>query len=49
MKNEFLNMAGGSAVPIINKTSFSEINILMPDMYILNKILYRVQLVILKE
>ena len=37
MKNEFLNMAGGSAVPIINKTSFSEINILMPDMYILNK------------
>lgn len=37
MKNEFLNMAGGSAVPIINKTSFSGINILMPDMYILNK------------
>ena len=37
MKNEFLNMAGGSAVPIINKTSFSQINILMPDMYILNK------------
>lgn len=37
MKEEFLNMAGGSAVPIINKTSFSGINILMPDMYILNK------------
>ena len=37
MKDEFLNMAGGSAVPIINKTSFSGINILMPDMYILNK------------
>ena len=37
MKDEFLNMAGGSAVPIINKTTFSGINILMPDMYILNK------------
>ena len=37
MKEGFLNMASGSAVPIINKTSFSGINILMPDMYILNK------------
>lgn len=31
MKTEFLNMATGSAVPIINKTSFSGIDILIPE------------------
>ncbi|MBB6625092.1 restriction endonuclease subunit S [Clostridium gasigenes] len=36
MKLDFLNMSSGSAVPIINKTSFSGINILIPQ----EKILY---------
>ena len=37
MKEEFLNMSSGSAVPIINKTSFSKINILIPDNNLLQK------------
>ncbi|MGL4875274.1 MAG: restriction endonuclease subunit S [Clostridium sp.] len=31
MKNEFINIAGGSAVPIINKTTFSNIKVLLPN------------------
>lgn len=37
MKEDFLNMSSGSAVPIINKTSFSKINILIPDNNLLQK------------
>lgn len=37
MKEDFLNLAGGSAVPIINKTTFSAIKILIPE----EKILYK--------
>ena len=37
MKEDFLNMSSGSAVPIINKTSFSNINILIPNIDLLNK------------
>ena len=31
MKSDFLNIAGGSAVPIINKTTFAGIKIICPD------------------
>ena len=31
MKDDFLNIAGGSAVPIINKTTFSQILVLIPN------------------
>lgn len=37
MKNDFLNIAGGSAVPIINKSAFSEIKILLPSHNILDQ------------
>ena len=37
MKEDFFNMSSGSAVPIINKTSFSKINILIPDNNLLQK------------
>ncbi len=37
MKEDFLNIAGGSAVPIINKTTFSGINILIPDINLLHR------------
>lgn len=37
MKKDFLNIAGGSAVPIINKTTFSSINILVPEENLLNR------------
>lgn len=37
MKEDFLNMSSGSAVPIINKTSFSKVNILIPNNNLLQK------------
>lgn len=37
MKSDFKNMAGGSAVPIINKTSFSNITVLIPKEMIMDK------------
>ena len=39
IKEDFLNMAGGSAVPIINKTAFSVIKIIMPSEIILDNYL----------
>ncbi|MBU3207896.1 restriction endonuclease subunit S [Clostridium algidicarnis] len=39
MKEEFLNISGGSAVPIINKTTFSKIKILIPKQKSLIKFL----------
>lgn len=36
MKNDFLNIAGGSAVPIINKSTFSDIKIIVPYEKLLN-------------
>jgi type I restriction enzyme S subunit len=42
MKEDFLNLAGGSAVPIINKTSFSAIKIVMPDEATLDKFIEKV-------
>ncbi len=37
MKSDFKNMAGGSAVPIINKASFSNITVLIPKGMIMDK------------
>ncbi|MBU3227089.1 restriction endonuclease subunit S [Clostridium algidicarnis] len=39
MKEEFLSISGGSAVPIINKTTFSKIKILIPKQKSLMKFL----------
>ena len=37
MKSDFKNIAGGSAVPIINKTSFSNITVLIPQGIIMDE------------
>lgn len=39
MKEDFINIAGGSAVPIINKSLFSQIKIILPSHDILDKFL----------
>ena len=37
MKEEFLNIASGSAVPIINKSTFSNLKVILPNKNILNR------------
>ncbi|MGL4450145.1 MAG: restriction endonuclease subunit S [Sarcina sp.] len=44
MKNEFMNIASGSAVPIINKTTFSNIKVVVPNKNELNEFGTRVGL-----